>query len=222
LAPSIPAVGERVVLDKASSHHLLRVTGIAPGESVEIFDGRGVCAIAALITVVDGCAVLGVTQLGQPDALNADVHLVLAQLRASTLDGVLRMVTELGVASIQMISTERAVAKGDKRQRWERIVAAAAAQCGRVTVPIIRPPCSWAEGLEAQVGQRLALLPSAGFTARSDGALTLLVGPEGGFSAGEVEELAMAGWCAAGLGGLTLRADTAAVAAVVKYGGLSR
>jgi 16S rRNA (uracil1498-N3)-methyltransferase len=213
------AVGEQVLLDASASHHLLRVTGIAPGEAVELFDGDGRCAEAILVEVRDGLAVLEVKALKQAAARGDTVHLVLAQVRANTLDGVLRMVTELGVSSVQIISTERTVAKGDKRDRWQRIVASAAAQCGRSDMPEVYPPSTLGEVMNGPTGQRLVLCLEAGVVERTGDSVTLLVGPEGGLSEAEMASLVEAGWTPAGLGERTLRADTAAVAAVVKYGG---
>ena len=218
LIPTVSGVGEQILLDASVSHHLLRVTGIAPGEAVEIFDGDGRCAEAVLVEVRDGLAVLKVKALKQAAAPGDTVHLVLAQVRANTLDGVLRMATELGVSSVQIISTERTVAKGDKRDRWQRIVASAAAQCGRSSVPEVCPPATLDEVMNGLSGQRLVLCPGAEAVERIGDSVALLVGPEGGLSETEMASLVEAGWTPAGLGERILRADTAAVAAVVKYG----
>lgn len=219
LTPMVPSVGDSVQLDEATSHHLLRVTGIAPGEQVEIFDGSGAAAIADLVDVVEGSAILRVNSRTETKASDVEVHLVIAQVRANTMDTVLRMATELGAASVQVVSAERCVAKGDKRERWMRILASAAAQCGRTRVPQLLPPCSLSEALLGREGQRLVMSPGSAIAEQSGGTVHLLVGPEGGFSQSELDAAEEAGWTSAGLGNTTLRADTAAVAAMVRYGG---
>ena len=218
LTTAVPALGEFLTLDDATSHHMLRVTGIAPGERVEIFDGQGGGAVADLIEVRDGLAVLRVLEVRHAPNPSDCVHLVLAQTRANVLDTTLRMVTELGVASIQVAVTERCVAKGDKRDRWQRIVESASAQSGRLVVPKLLDPAGINEVLESREGRRIILSPGAPVGRASDGAVHLFVGPEGGFTEAETAAAIAAGWSPAGLGQTVLRADTAALAAVVRYG----
>jgi len=211
-------VGELVRLSEEVSHHILRVTGIAPGETVELFDGSGLACSADLVEVDGGVAVLKVTALtGAPEDSHS-VHLVVAQTRANTLDTVLRMATELGATSVQVVQAERCVAKGNKRDRWLRIVQAAAAQCGRTRIPDVKAPTSLAEAMESAQGRRLVCAPGAALAEVSGGDVTLLIGPEGGLSDAEIAEAQACGWTLAGLGDTVLRADTAAVAAMVRYG----
>ena len=61
LTERVPPVGELVRMSEDVSHHILRVTGIAPGETVELFDGSGLACSADLVEVDDGVAVLKVT-----------------------------------------------------------------------------------------------------------------------------------------------------------------
>ncbi len=219
LANDIPAVGEFLTLDSAGSHHVLRVTGIAPGEVVELFDGAGGSCRAELISVEDGEARLRVVEHLDPVAVERRIVLILSQLRASAMDGVLRMATELGVSHIQVIQTERCVAQGDKRERWNRIVTAAAGQCGRSDVPFVPTPIDFESALSEGAGERFICVPGADVVETPSGDVSLLVGPEGGFTADEVSQAEASGWVAAGLGRTVLRADTAAVSAIVRYGG---
>lgn len=207
-----------LALDDATSHHLLRVTGIAPGESVELFDGQGEAAEAALSHVDEGAAILRVVRRWSHARSGVRTHVLLGQTRAQVLDGTLRMVTELGVSSIQVIHTARCVAKGDKRDRWRRIVESAAAQCGRTVLPELHPPASFGDVLGAREGARLILVPGTASAQIADSVVHLMLGPEGGLSPEEIAQAQGAGWSPAGLGDTVLRADTAAVAAVARYG----
>ena len=214
----VPAVGEFVSLDEEVSHHLLRVTGIAPGERVELFDGEGTGAIAELCDVLDGLARLRIVSVKSLALSLRSIQLRVAQLRANTLDTVLRMATELGVTDVTIVQSERCVARGDKQERWLRIVRSAAAQCGRVDWPNIHPSCSFTDALqlnEGVIGIMCDPTASDGLTA-VDSSVCLLIGPEGGWSDGERQQAIDAGWVLRGLGGNVLRADTAAVAAISK------
>jgi len=217
LAPEIPAEGGLVRLGKDVSHHLLRVTGIAPGEEVELFDGSGLSCRAELVGVTEGVAQLKVTELLETQVLLRQIHLVLAQTRANTMDTVLRMVSELGVASIQVVQTHRCVAKGNKIDRWVRIVQSAAAQSGRTVVPVLHPPVAFEDLIARVEGTRLICAPGSSVGTPVSGDITLLVGPEGGFTAEEIDQAVAGGWGLVGLGDTVLKADTAAVVAVARY-----
>jgi 16S rRNA (uracil1498-N3)-methyltransferase len=217
LAPTIPAEGGLVRLGKDVSHHLLRVTGIAPGEVVELFDGSGLSCRAELVRVAEGVAMLKVTELLETQVLLRQIHLVLAQTRANTMDTVLRMVSELGVASIQVVQTHRCVAKGNKIDRWVRIVQSAAAQSGRSVVPLMHLPVAFSDLIARIEGTRLICAPGNSVGPPVSGNITLLVGPEGGFTAEEIDQAVARGWGLVGLGDTVLKADTAAVVAVAQY-----
>ncbi len=218
LCQNLGAVGEIVVLSDERSHHVLRVTGIAPGEEVELFDGLGGACRARLDGVEGGRAHLQVTEVVAAPPVESNVHLVLAQTRASVMDTVIRMVVELGVEAITVVHTERCVARGDKHERWTRIAEAASAQSGRSNVPTIGSPISLNQVLVAMGGHRLVCTPGSVVCAQPTGPVTILVGPEGGLTDAEVQQAETAGWVRAGLGPTVLRADTAAIAAVVRYG----
>jgi 16S rRNA (uracil1498-N3)-methyltransferase len=155
-------------------------------------------------------------------AREATVDLVLAPalLKGPRMDTLVEKVTELGVARLAPVLTERVVARGEHRERWERIAAAAAKQCGRTRLPVLVPPCPLAERLsepgpavrliawEAERTTRIGDLP-----ATADAAL-LVTGPEGGFTADEIALARAVGCRPVGLGARILRAETAAIVAV--------
>jgi 16S rRNA (uracil1498-N3)-methyltransferase len=219
LAKVLVPEGDCLTLDSDVSHHMLRVTGIAPGEIVELFDGGGQACKAELVSVESGEAVLRVLEHLVSYVSRRQVRLVLSQLRASTMDGVLRMATELGVSEIQVVQATRCVAQGDKRERWKRVIMAAAGQCGRADVPVLPAPVDMDHVLTHAQGTRLICVPGAPIVTAPEGDVALLVGPEGGFTDEEVSQATALGWVAVGLGGSVLRADTAAVAGLVRYGG---
>lgn len=218
-APALGAAGDRVVLDTATSHHLLRVTRVARGAAVELFDGQRVAA-ARLVDVVDDCAVCELTEAPRRDDCLAARIVVLALLKGPAMEHALRMATELGATQIWPVRTDRTVPKGDKAERWQRVVVGAARQCGRSGPPQLRAlqPLEQAldalpEGITAVVGA-----PGSGRASPVSGGAALLVGPEGGWSPPELALFAEHGLQAVGLGRFVLRADTAVAAGLALLG----
>lgn len=215
LSPLLPDVDTVISLEASVSHHILRVTGIAPGESIELFDGQGGVCQAVLEGVEGGLA--RVRWAGEINALVLPPRwLLMGLLKRQTFDGVVRMATELGVSAIWPVQLSRSVPKGGRLDRWERIAAAAAGQCGRTSLPDIQPArrlvdclAALPEGVSGRV-----YVPGAQRQPRLAGPAAALLGCEGGLDPAEISLAAEAGFLPAGLGPLTLRADTAAVSAL--------
>jgi 16S rRNA (uracil1498-N3)-methyltransferase len=138
---------------------------------------------------------------------------------------IVQKTTELGVASIVPVTSTRAVVRASphQRQRWQSIANQASRQSGRADIPTVTDLMPLAEAVARAAGAaspRLMLwegerAQSLG-TALTDGprAVSLLVGPEGGFAPEEVELAAAAGFVPVGLGPRILRSETAAIVAV--------
>jgi 16S rRNA (uracil1498-N3)-methyltransferase len=148
-----------------------------------------------------------------------ELVLVPALVKQDKMDWIVEKTTELGVVRIAPLVTRFAVARGDHVERWRRVALAAAKQCGRTRIPTVDAPRpldvamreDW-PGLrllawEDEVAVRLADVPGAHH------AVTMLVGPEGGFDAAEVAVARAAGFTTVSLGRRVLRAETAAVVA---------
>ncbi len=217
LCTDIPALGCEVTLDVSTSHHLLRVTGIAPGEEVALFDGAGRAVMASLQGVDSGLARLCVTSEVPTPSAARPVWLLPAMLRPAAMETVIRMATELGVVRVSPLLTDRVIARGDKSDRWRRIAAAAAAQCGRADLPQVDQPVSLCDAIEVLPDGWLAQIcvPGVELPPGGSSAVALFLGPEGGWSQEELEQAREAGVTAVGLGSTVLRADTASAAAVV-------
>ena len=216
LSAQLPGEGAALALPERVSHHILRVTGIAPGEAIELFDGQGRVCLAVLERVESGRAVVRWSAPGQVPDLPCQRWLLMGLLKRSAFDTVIRMATELGVTAIWPVQLSRSVPQGGRLDRWERIAGAAASQCKRIDVPKIMPARKLADCLAALpvgvVGR--VYMPGAD---RLPGVMTpaaALLGPEGGLTPAEIMLAVEAGFLPAGLGPLTLRADTAAAAAL--------
>jgi 16S rRNA (uracil1498-N3)-methyltransferase len=156
------------------------------------------------------------------------ITLTQAVLKGDKMDDVVRDAVMLGVAAIQPILTARteisiaALARGRRRQRWERIAVSSAKQCGRAIVPAILEPHSFATLGELRLPSPMFVLVEPG--AASGVALgdldpatpdqaTLVVGPEGGWAPEEVQAASGIATLVT-LGGRTLRADAMALVAL--------
>ncbi len=152
------------------------------------------------------------------------VVLLQGLLKGPKMDFLIQKATEMGVAEVVLLTTRRTVAEGSgKVARWGRIAIEAAEQSGRLTLPRITGPHPL-EGCVAGPGPGAALVLWEGARVGTLGALVdqmpppdevkIVVGPEGGLEMDEVALLKRAGFVPVSLGPRTLRAETAAVAAL--------
>ena len=219
-AELIPEEGGVVVLSKEVSHHLLRVVGIAPQEEVELFDGKGCSCRGKLSEVVQGRAAIRVLTTSERKHRRRELHLFAGLLRQQAFSTVLRMSTELGATHIHPVLCERSVARGDKHQRWKKIIGSSVAQSGRSDAPKLYGMCSFEEacGLAAHC-RRWVLHPAASesIDSAAQGPVALFIGPEGGFTEHEVECAVGFGWTTARFSAGVFRADTAAAAVLAQF-----
>ena len=237
LAASIDPDAGVAHLSEEEARHLARVLRLGVGDEVAVFDGNGREFRARVEQIGREGAVArliaGIESVPEPA-----VRLTLAQsaIKGDRMDDVIRDATMMGVAAIEPLVTEHTAAQlkpGRAPDRWRRIAIASAKQCGRAVVPSIGRGATLPEWLaEDRSSVRLLLLePSAGgpkrgqppFPARRDqppASASLLVGPEGGWSAAEIEAAIAAGYEPITLGRRTLRADAVAIVAigVLQYG----
>lgn len=210
------------MVEGEEAHHLSRVLRLRAGDRFAAFDGSGVEVTAEVLA--SGAQVRArVLETRRPDTEAATaVTLFLALVKGERFDWAVEKATELGVARVVPLTTERTEVREpgeERRRRWQRLAAAAAAQSGRVRVPGICAPMAFPEAVdEAARSGRGALLAPGGD--RLEGpwgaALSVLVGPEGGFSEGEVAAARAAGIAIVGLGPRILRVETAALAVLAR------
>ena len=145
--------------------------------------------------------------------------------RGEKMDWILQKATELGVARIVPVDSERSevkldAARAEKRlSHWREVVVSACEQSGRAVVPEVLPPQPLARGAALREGHGFVLDPVAAHTLASLqgnplGACTLAIGPEGGWSPRDHEHLVAAGYEGLRLGPRVLRTETAGIAAI--------
>ena len=212
--------GARGFLGPEARRYLADVLRLAPGASIEVFDGRGGRYAA---TIEPGFESVRLGPRASSPAPGAEIALLVALAKGEKMDLVVQKATELGVARVLSFEAERSVvrlepAKGEERAaRWRRIAEEAARQCGRDDVPDVLPPASLARALaDLAPGTRAFVFHpgGAGMEAAAAPALAAVVGPEGGLTDDEVRACEAAGALRASLGPRVLRAETAAIVAV--------
>ena len=222
--------GERLSLPAGAARHV-QVLRLQPGGAITLFNGGGGEYDAAVTRMgrSDVEVLVGQHHPVEREAARA-VHLALGMPANDRMDWLVEKASELGVASVQPLITERSVLRlsgerADKKQlHWQSIAVAACEQCGRNRVPLIHPVKAFAPWANTDLdGSRYLLSLRPGSLSLRDlvwaggpGAVaaTFLSGPEGGLGEAE-EQIALAhGFAAVSLGARVLRAETAALAAL--------
>jgi 16S rRNA (uracil1498-N3)-methyltransferase len=217
--------GGRVHFDAREARHLGRVLRLGAGALVEATDGAG-RLFTVRLEALDAREAWGTILEEAAPAPDSPCAITLAQaiLKGERMGWLVQKATELGVARIVPVESERAVARrpaergSQQRARWERIAREAVKQCHRAVLPLVDPPRRFAEVLAEIPRHDAAWLfwerggVPAGTAAREAGQphrLLLLVGPEGGFAPAEVRAAEAAGARLVGLGPRVLRAESA-------------
>ncbi|GGE56016.1 ribosomal RNA small subunit methyltransferase E [Halopseudomonas oceani] len=220
-----PLAAGEVFLDGDVAHYIGRVLRLAPGAPVQIFNGTGQ-EWPGEVSAVSKREVTITLQQPVPGTPESPLHTHLGQAlsRGERMDWAIQKAVELGVSEITPLFTERCEVKlqgerADKRQaHWQQIAVSACEQCGRSTVPVIHPPMAlqdWLSGLQAEVKLVLHHRTEQDLTSLlAPRSAALLIGPEGGLSAGEIVQAEQAGFHAARFGPRVLRTETAPVVAL--------
>lgn len=221
--PETLGPNQELPLSKENTHYLAQVLRLAPGDRVRLHDAAGVWWTGVVQSVQRRMAVVRVADRQRIET-ESPLRITLAQglLKGQKMDWVVQKATELGVAEICPVRTERSEARRqDRTERWQRIAQSATAQCGRSRVPGLRSPVSLERFVKSWQGPGVFFWESSFEPLRAGrppvgarGDIAILVGPEGGFSEREERMATDAGFHAASLGPRILRAETGAVAGV--------
>lgn len=220
-------------------HRLRNVLRLRPGDTIEVLDNSGWVYEVELRQVESGLVVGQVQQKRLcPSEPRTKVTLYQGVLKGDRFEWVLQKGTEVGVSEFVPLLSERCIVQNAqqlserKLQRWEKIVQSAAEQSRRGKLPPLQPLMLFPAACERiRRSGGLALIPWEEETrplrqvleeadqAPSPFNLSLLIGPEGGFSAAEVDMARDYGILPVSLGPRILRAETAGivVAALVLY-----
>lgn len=216
------------------AHYVENVLRMSPGDALELFDGNGRLLECRVQTIRDGDVQVAVLEDGRSRRNESPATLVLCPAipKGDRWRWILEKTTELGVSRIAPLETERTVVqiseekRERKLERWRRIVGDAARQSERTLTPAVAPPRSIERHLQDPFDGRDVVLEARGESrplaelldeASADSgssSVRFWIGPEGGFTDGELDQLHDSGAYFCHLGPRILRSETAATAAI--------
>ncbi|MDR4514861.1 16S rRNA (uracil(1498)-N(3))-methyltransferase [Nitrosomonas sp.] len=225
-------VGQTIELASTTGHHVTRVLRVKTGDSVILFNGEG-GEFSARITS-DRKNITTVT-IDKFSAIERESPLTIELVQAlcvnEKMDLIIQKSVELGVSSIQPVTTTRSIVRLNNEraikrlEHWQRVIISACEQCGRNLVPTISPLVSftdWASQTKTCKPDHLGFMLSVtGNTSLKELPIppsllriTLVTGPEGGLTPEESAILQNAGFLSLRMGNRILRTETAALATI--------
>ena len=222
-----PVDGDVAVITGADAHHLSRVLRVRVGEALTLCDGRGTDYFGE-VSAVSPDAVEVTVRERRPTMAEPSTAVTLYQglPKSEKMDFIVQKAVELGAVRVVPVSTARSVVrlKGDeaakKQTRWQKIAAEAAGQSGRGIIPEVGEVLSFAKAVEQLKNERAVVcyegggIPLSQTVNAQTKAISVFIGPEGGFDAGEIEQLKEAGVTPVTLGNRILRCETAPIVAL--------
>lgn len=233
-------VGNKLRVDDENFHYLRNVLRIKKGENISAFDGTGkeyICLVNEIHPRHIDLEIMDVLNVGKEPAV--EISIAQSLLKAKYFEIALQKCTELGVKRFIPVITERTVVKlkgeraKNRRLRWGKIVKEAAKQCGRSFYPEVSPVTDFGNALEVARTQDMSIIPweeettadlrkvlernkVRGSVLKGNGTRRIMVfiGPEGGWTPGEILSARRSGVVPVSLGCQVLRSETAAIATV--------
>lgn len=218
-------IGKVLILIQDSSKHLVNVLRKKEGSLIELFDGKGSSCTAEIISSQKKrVKVKLVEELVFQDRKGIKISLGQSLIKTEPFSFSIQKATELGVASISPLYTERTVIKlksnstKSRKARWQSIATHACQQCGENWLPGINEIQrleDWAQAVKAK--HKIVLYPNAETKLSSltfDDSVAIAVGPEGDFTDSEINLLTEKDFLPVKLGERVLRADTAVISVV--------
>ncbi len=223
--------GGKIYIEGEESHHIIDVMRLKEGDSITVFDGTGREYDGKIDAVGNKSVVIGVSKTRKPGKKSgAGITLAQAIPKKDKMDLIVREATELGVNEIIPVETSRTIVRireekeQGKRDRWRKIAVEASKQSGRTDLPGIGSITPFADILGSVKKYDIAVMPclskksvtigQALKKAKNAKSALVMIGPEGGFSDGEIKQAVKSGSVPVTLGPLVLKCDTAAVAAL--------
>ena len=228
LVPAEAVQGDVVTITEPGRvHHLSDVLRVKVGERLACFDGEGRAWIGPLIRRARRELTVQIEErVTEPDAA-CRIRLLQALIKPERFDWLVQKATELGVDRIVPVMTARTQARlpqgraAEKTKRWQRIAEEAAAQCGRLRLPMIEPPQPFERLWTSREHAEWAIIPTLAVEAAplrevllSQGRVAeaaVWIGPEGDFTEAEVETAVAHGARPVSLGTRVLKSETAAL-----------
>ena len=220
--------GREVRFSREQAHQLCHVLRLKPGDTVVVLDNTGT-EYDVTLTAATGKEALGriTTERVAKGEPKVQITLFQSLLARDKFEWVIQKATEVGVARIVPVQTQRTIARArhidaKKLTRWRRILTEAAEQSHRGRIPDLEEPTTWDATLARLVDFDCSLIAAtSGDTAslkdtldagnKPPSSVALLIGPEGGFTGDEMQQARDSGATPIGLGPRILRTETAAI-----------
>jgi 16S rRNA (uracil1498-N3)-methyltransferase len=221
-----------LVLDEAEAHHCIDVLRLGVGSRVVVFNGRGSEITAAITAIEKGRVLLKELISTRTEPLRCAITLAQAIPKGKNMDLIVQKATELGVAKIVPLLSDRTVVQLEedelqkKLEKWKQVIVEAAKQSGQDWLPEIAVPITAKQFFAEFDRYELPLVASLQNDARSfkevlanfreqygrrPSSALILVGPEGDFTPAETSWAKSAGCVPVSLGPIVLRTETAAI-----------
>jgi len=216
-------LNKKIILEKSSSHHLIKVLRKKEGDELVLFDGKGNSCLGIISKIHRSEVQLDVVDIFEK-SLRSGIEINLGQslIKNDPFNLTIQKATELGVTSFHPLITDRSELKikmtRNRSLRWNLIARGACEQCGENWLPIIEDPIKldrWAANEESKI--KIVLYPNADNKIsdfKYKDSVSLAIGPEGDFSDYEVDSLTEKGFIPVSIGKRILRAETAAISAI--------
>ncbi len=223
IPPGRAVVGTRASLDESEAHHL-RVRRARDDEEVAVLDGSGLTGTGRLVRV--GTDWMVQIQSAERQPAQPQLTLAVAAGDRERFTWMAEKAVELGVSTIVPLETVRTAGVATRLKeahgaKLQRLVLEATKQCGAAWAPTVEPPVALKEFLSRPVSGTGWLADPAGApppATLDNTPVTIVIGPEGGFTDEERTSLISAGYRPVTLGAHTLRFETAALAAAAAAG----
>ncbi len=223
---------EKVIMRGSDVAHIRTVLRLKRGDRIQVLDGRGNCYTVILTHVGRDTIESSINSKDDANNYESPLKICLGQgmVKGTGFDSIVRKSVELGVDKVVPVRTSRCISKLSREDipkkigRWKRIAAEASKQCGRCRVPeighkpisvkdfcLVNQYCDlklifWEEELTIRIKDLS--------NKKKPNSAAILIGPEGGFSAKEVESSQKCGFQSVSLGPRLLRTETAPLAAI--------
>lgn len=225
------AIGDEIVISGEEAHHISRVLRYRPGDVIRISDGKSVESLGVILDIDTwGTKIkLRIVERNKPEGAKLFITLLQGLPKGEKLDWIIQKCTEIGIHKLIPIITQRTVVNiapsklEHRKMRWTKIAKEAAKQSMRIDIPEVGELSTFDASLREIRNHQLSIIPWEQEKAISlkkiirdfSGSITkvaVFIGPEGGFSADEVEKAKELGAVPVSLGPRILRTETAAIA----------
>ncbi len=217
-------LGEEIVVDDVSTiKQWSKVFRYKQGDSVILFDGHQKDCTYEIDSISTKEAKLHLVSLKETFPLPKNITLYLSLIKKDNFELAVQKCTELGVSTIIPVLTERSEKKSLNMERLRNIAIEASEQCGRGDVPVISEITTLEEAFSSKDAEALHIVAAMGGVSCSSAegerllnskALTIWIGPEGGWGEGDKAIFAQGGTTSMSFGSTVLRAETAAIVGV--------